>query len=418
MDISLTQGVLRLSFLEAAVFTLGGSLLVYSWLTDRVHILLFVLVLSAAMIGNKIPSVEGAASISRVVVLALLAAGAIFRERLKPSPGVILFWGYVAFGVISLFQAINSGWQLQRTILLGFVAVTIPFVYGDKSYKFLIASLISIAVAGAVFSMLHFTALPSQLGEGARFSGYLKGAASYAMVLAGFLPFMLWGTMRGGNRALRIISGAGFLFGVVSLILSGQRTGTIAGLIGVIPLLFLLLRRKTIILALLLLILPVLFSYQLVQQGGRDRGNFLIERYRASSDLSGRPLIWKRALTEIDKQPFLGRGIGASENLINNSFHNSYLEVWFNSGILGLFLFIAAQFYFLVRSVWLVKQSVTVEGTCLGALALGYMIGFIPICLFESAGAGASNLSLVLYLLLGVVVSNKDLSAERQSVQR
>ena len=331
---------------------MGGSLLVYSWLTDRVHILLFVLVLSAAMIGNKIPSVEGAASISRVVVLALLAAGAIFRERLKPSPGVILFWGYVAFGVISLFQAINSGWQSQRTILLGFVAVTIPFVYGDKSYKFLIASLISIAVAGAVFSMLHFTALPSQLGEGARFSGYLKGAASYAMVLAGFLPFMLWGTMRGGNRALRIISGAGFLFGVVSLILSGQRTGTIAGLIGVIPLLFLLLRRKTIILALLLLILPVLFSYQLVQQGGRDRGNFLIERYRASSDLSGRPLIWKRALTEIDKQPFLGRGIGASENLINNSFHNSYLEVWFNSGILGLFLFIAAQFYFHWRFIY------------------------------------------------------------------
>lgn len=412
MDFSLPQSLLRLGLLDTAILTVGGSFILYSGLTDRKHILLMILILSAASVGSRIHGVEGLASVGRLVALVLLLAGAIVRGRLRPSPGVILFWGYVAFGVISLLQAINSEWQAQRCILLGILAVTIPFAFGDKNYTTLKASLIAIAIAGAAFSLFHFTALPSQLGKASRFSGYLKGAASYAMVLGGFLPFMLWGTWRAGHPSLRMISGVGFLLGAISLVLSGQRTGTVAGLIGILPLLFILLRRKTILLAILLVALPVFTSYQMVQQGGRDRGTFLLDRYSASSDLSGRPTIWKRALSEIAKQPLIGRGIGASENVIKNSFHNTYLEVWFNSGIFGLFLFLAAQVFFLFRAFLLVRRSETLEAKSLGALALGYMMGFIVISFFESAGAGASNLNLILYLLLGVIASNKALVAE------
>lgn len=421
MDFSLIEEVLRLSVFETTVFLLAGCLIAYSALSRRIHILLFILVLSAAFVGSSIRGVENTgglppdvASLSRFLSIALLLVCALGHDRMRLSAGCVLFLGYVGIGLVSLFQAINLGWQLQRGILLVLLVVTIVFVYSDRNYNSVKASLIAISVAGAAFCLLNFTALPGQIGKAARFSGYFKGAPAYALVLGGLLPFTLWGTWRAGSSSLRIISGLGFLTGIVMLTLSGQRTGTLAGVIGTIPLLLTLLRRQTIAWLLLLVMAPVLSGYFWVQHGGAAREEFLVQRYSSPSDLSGRTSIWNEALSEIDKHPLLGRGIGASENVIRSSFHNTYLEVWFNSGLLGLFLFVAAQAFFFWRSWELIRRSKSAEIMSLGALAFGYMMGFVVICMFESAGAGASNVNIILFFLLGVIVSNRKLATDMQ----
>jgi O-antigen ligase len=293
--------------------------------------------------------------------------------------------------------------------LLFIVALAIPLAYSNDTYKSLKQSLVTISVAATAYSLFNFITLPTSLSESARFAGYFKGAASFALVLGGLLPFTLWGLWRASNIPIRIVCGSGFVFGIVTLILTGQRAGTIAGLVGMVPLLLTLVQRKNIKWFVLLIVPPFLLGYTLLEHSSLERVKFLSQRYSAESDLSGRPIIWKIALSEIDKSPLLGRGVGGAETVIINSFHNAYLEVWYNTGLLGLFLFLAAQFYFLFRIAYLGRIYRDAEMRALLALALGYMMGFIVMCIFESVGAGASNINLILYLFLMVLVSNNHL---------
>jgi O-antigen ligase len=266
-----------------------------------------------------------------------------------------------------------------------------------------------ISVAATIYSLLNFISLPAHLSEAERFAGYSLGAASFAMVLGGLLPFTFWGLWGANNRAVRIVCGVGFLFGSVTLVLSGQRTGTVAGLLGLIPLLFTFLQRKTIGWLAFAITLAFSLGYILLQYSSGELANFLSSRYSLDQGLSGREAIWSEAFSGIANNPLLGRGIGAAETLIDGSFHNAYLEIWFNTGLAGLLLFLASQCYFVYKIIYLRRISEDPETRSILALALGYMMGFIVMCMFESPAAGASNLNLILYLFLGVLVSNNHL---------
>jgi O-antigen ligase len=112
----------------------------------------------------------------------------------------------------------------------------------------------------------------------------------------------------------------------------------------------------------------------------------------------------------IDENVLMGRGIGAAENALGDSFHNAYLEIWFNTGLLGLVLFLSSQFYFFYRIIIWGRVSMDPEVKAGLTLCSGYMIGFIFMCFFESTGAGASNINVLLYLFLGVMLSSPNLS--------
>ena len=149
-----------------------------------------------------------------------------------------------------------------------------------------------------------------------------------------------------------------------------------------------------------------MLSLFFIQQSSMERVNFLMSRYRPDSGLSDRDLIWQIAFSEITKDPLFGQGTGAAEWVVSSSFHNAYLEVWFNTGFLGLILFVTAQCYFIYRIFYLMRVNKHPQVQSILALALGYMIGFFEVCIFESSGAGASNVNLILYIFLGVLVSS------------
>jgi O-antigen ligase len=321
-----------------------------------------------------------------------------------------LFWGYVFLGFVFLFRATDFNWQFQRSMLLLLVAAAIPVAYGDKSYKVFELSLIVIALAATIYGCLNFASLPSHLSEASRFSGFAKKAPAFALVLGGLLPFAFWAVWNAESKAVRIACGLGFLAGMVTLALSGQRAGTIAGVLGLLPMIIItMISKKNIRWSLALIILLFLLGMFFIQQTSTERVAFLLSRYRSESGLSNRELIWETALSEISKEPFLGQGTGSAEQVVSSSFHNAYLEVWFNTGVLGLTLFIAAQGYFLYRIFYLMRLNKDPKAQSIMALALGYMIGFLGVCLVESAGAGASNVNLILYLFLGVLVSSNAL---------
>jgi O-antigen ligase len=418
MEFSLSETLSSLNPMDLVILLIIGTVLFFISLSKRipmrVNILMFILVLSASLVGSTIPLVDTITALVRWLSLFLLLIVVGAQGRFRVPLGLLLFWGYIFLGLVFLLDAISFSWQLQKGLLLLIVAVAIPFSHSRETYRSLKLSLVLISVAATIYALLNFISLPGHINEAERFSGYSQGAASFAMVLGGFLPFTFWGLWRADNGVIRIACGSGFLFGLIALIFSGQRAGTVGGMIGLIPLLLTFLRKKNIGRFLFIITVTFLLGYILLQHSSGNLVDFLSSRYSADAELSGREWIWSEALSEIDKNPLLGRGIGAAETVIPDSFHNAYLEIWFNTGLVGLLLFLASQFYFVYRIVYLRRISEDPENRSVLALALGYMMGFVAICMFESPAAGSSNVNLILYLFLGVLVSSNHLVSYTQ----
>lgn len=385
------------------LLVLAGALFFVS-LSKR-HILVFLIVLSASLVGTTIPLVDHIAALVRWVSIFLLFVVVIVQRRFAVAPGVLLFWGYVLLGFVFLLDAVSFSWQFQRGLLLLAVSVAIPLGYGNEKYSFLKLCLVSISLAATIYCLFNFMFLPAHLSEGERFSGSALGAPAFAMFLGGLLPFAFWGIWGAHNKFVRGASCLGFLSGLIMLISSGQRTGTIGGMVGLAPLLLTVMRQKKVGKFLLITGFALSLGYILLQHSSVELIDFLSRRYDVDSGLSGRESYWAEAFSEIAKNPLLGRGIGAAENVVNDSFHNAYLEIWFNTGFVGLLLFITSQVYFVGRTIYLKRISKDPETRSVLALALGYMLGFAAMCVFESTGAGASNLNLILYLFLMGLIS-------------
>jgi O-antigen ligase len=413
MGIPVLEIIRQLDTLGILILASVAVFLAYLALTNKVYALFFFLVFGASFTGSTVPIFENLGSITRWVAVLLLLLSSLFLKRMTMPLGSMLFLGYVAFGFIGLLFSGSDSWQFQRTALLIAVAVAIPIAFGDRPWRTFQLTLIGIAGVATIFSIYNFTSLPAHLGEAARLSGYAKAAPWFAMVLGSLLPFSLWGFWNAPSRALRLISGAGFFFGTITLVFSGQRAGTVAGLLGVAPLLWLnLKKRKTMGWTVLILILVSLMGFFIFRQSSTERMDFLLRRYDSAAGLSNREEIWEEARAEIGRSPLLGRGTGAAERVLSYSFHNTWLEVWYNTGLPGLVLFLAAQIYFFYRVNLLRRSFKDPEAQSVLALALGFMLGFLALCIFESVGAGASNVNIVLYIFLGVFLSSRSLFEE------
>lgn len=406
MESPLVVLVNQLDMVDAVVLIAIGLLQLYCALTKRISGLMFILVLSASLVSTAIPVIDVVASLVRWLSLLLLLGAGLLSRGIAVSWGLLLFWGYVLGGLISMFWARSIAWQFQRGLLLVVAFAAISVAYGARSYRTHRATLELIAIAGVVFALLNAASLPGQLTGPSRFTGFAKTAPALAVVLGGLLPFVFWGVGNVRSTLLRAIMCLGLVVGMVALMFSGQRAGTVAGIIGLIPLLFTTkLNRKNMAGAALLAIFFLAAGIFLAGNASEEKLAFLLSRYRFDAGLSNRDVIWQAALTEISRNPVLGHGIGAAEWVISSSFHSTYLEIWFNAGFLGLVLFLASQACFLLRIRHLSRTATDPEIRSILALALGYMLGFAVLCVFESLGAGISNLNMILYLYVGVLVS-------------
>jgi O-antigen ligase len=405
MDIPLLDIINKLNVLDIIVLAIVGLLIAYCFFSNKVHVLMFLLVLMAALVSSTIPIISSIASLTRWLLLPMILIAGLIFSRVRIPFNILMFWGYVLLGFISLFRADYFIWQFQRSILLMTAAVAIPIAYSGRDLKSYKLSLTWIALAAAVYSFINFVDLPSSLMDPSRYAGYTTSAPAMAATLGALLPFTLWGLGMADSKWAKRICGLGFLLGTVTLIFSAQRAGTIAGVVGLIPLLLTIFnQRKAALRIFLLLIFLILMGYFLLLQSSPERVTFLLNRYTLNAGLSNREYIWQKALSEIAVHPFIGNGVGAAEILISGSFHNAYLEIWYNTGLLGLAFFLISQIYFLYRIFYLGLKSPVRDLTSISALSLGYIGGFIVLSLFESIGAGASNLNLILYLFLGVLV--------------
>src|SRR5262249_33749923 len=96
------------------------------------------------------------------------------------------------------------------------------------------------------------------------------------------------------------------------------------------------------------------------------QADFLMRRY-FTTDTNGRQFVWSEGIARCIERPLYGRGINLSDTVqipiitgavvsYINSYHNSYIMAWYDTGLVGLLFFVSAVlicFYKLVRILML-----------------------------------------------------------------
>lgn len=289
--------------------------------------------------------VDNHTTLLRWIILGLIAANAL-RLRRNPGPGCMCYAGYVLLGLAFLPLGDFSPYCLQVGVMLfGNVLVSLSIAEYVEKPENIDRLLTKIIIAAALFAIPAIAFIPNYLGHWTtiRFSGPYTLAPFLTTPGGFYLPFLAWGVTRQWAKSWRIVCGGLTVALLICLLISGQRTGTYAGIIGCLPL---LLRRRFGGVAMLggLLLCGGLLANQ-VLMSNPDRAGYILERY-SSFDITHRDFVWSQGLDLILTNPVIGRGHGASHSAIElhdysrHGMHNAYLAIWLDSGILGLLLIV------------------------------------------------------------------------------
>ncbi len=132
---------------------------------------------------------------------------------------------------------------------------------------------------------------------------------------------------------------------------------------------------------------------------------------------SGRKIAWLFAWTEIQNYFFIGGGFGHDENIMrpnyywlerqghNGGVHNSYLSLWFDSGIIGLIFYFFGLFYNLLKNM---------KGNY---LVLAFIVSLCFNIIYESWLVGSLNpFTILLLIILSIFVFELNSEEEKQII--
>jgi O-antigen ligase len=316
-------------------------------------------------------------------------------------------------GLVTSPLAPDTFWAIQRSGLL--VVISLPMAAAiaqrlatlDDIYKVLKMFIL----AGGLYVVLGLSTLPSLTG-GARFTGATSSAPLFVLTGGLLLPIALWGALQSGIKQWRIYCVVIAITTGMLCIVSGQRTGTLAGFIGCLPLLARFGMRKLMI-GLVLLVVGLALVY-FVLSFMPLQAEFVIRRF-TSADTTGRVERWQRALELCLRNPFLGQGVGADQTH-HFGFHNAYLVTWIEMGLVGLFLYAGALVWMATRSLRLILAHGDREIQDVARLLLGLTLASMAAAFFESKLVSPSNVAIFMAVMVSVMLVRLKELADRGPV--
>ncbi len=395
-----------------AVLTLMVAACVIYQLLRGSGLSLLLLLVSYSFVFVDVNAVNTGAFFVRTLSLGLLVLGAC-RSLVIPGWAFYGMVGYVLLGVIFSARAPDISWALQSAGLLAVTIVALTAGLGQylASYAKVETLFRLFVIAGVVWTLASIPALLDFIaGRTLRFAGGTGVlATNYAGSGVMFLPFMLWATVQRGHVFWRVVGIGGLLIIPLCLFLSGTRTALVASTLACAPL---VLRggvsrtaRAWILLA-VLAVSAVFLARHLLQ--GRGLG-FLTDRLTSTS-LSGREALWSKAFGVCKESPLVGRGIGSQSALAKEAgfgnFHNAYLSIWCNTGILGLMLVMSVLFGYLWRAFALMRRVRHPVAMDAARVSLGFLVALCALGIVESSFASPSNSSIAI-LLIGATLVNR-----------
>lgn len=370
----------------------------------KVDWIVFLLLFAASISGIRWAIVDVGSTFVRWMAILLLVFCALLK-RGSPGPVVKFFWVYVLLGLLFLFRSPVLGYSIQKTGLLIAVAVAIPVALGGYCRDIVSVEklLNAAAIVGAIWGVGNFPGVFSQLDLAARYSGLSESAPQFAIIGGILLPFTLWAAICHASSRMRFLFSIAFLMSLFVILSTIQRTGTIGGILALLPLL-LRFKRKALRIGLVIAVVVVV-AISIVSLMSEYRLEYMTQRYNlmeSDQDLAmmGRIQRWQIIWQGIKVSPLFGNGIGSSNAhpIVVKSFHSAYLTVWYETGIFGLLSFVSAIAYSVVLNFRAFLQFG--EGPERDALrtTLGVILGYAAMGFTESAGSGASHIAVMLFL--------------------
>jgi O-antigen ligase len=300
-------------------------------------------------VGNSAHSISWIAGAFAGVVLLLYG---LVNHRWQAPPPSTLWWGlFVLWTAASLLWAIEPRTGLERLSTVAFlfvfylVAVSFRLNRGELTRILLLA-----AAGGAVAAAL----LVFEFGEGARLSGratltFGEGSANPNDFSTGLLlPFSLAlaGVIsRGGLVKKAIMLGVLALIGT-SIFLTMSRGTLIALSATLLVLLFRVGMHRRILLPILIVALPLFFLpnlfYQRLEETPHSRGTGRVDILIAAAEVVKHNAVIGVGLANFPVAYDRFAGYAPVFRGYARAAHNAYLQVWAETGVIGLALFLAA----------------------------------------------------------------------------
>ena len=175
----------------------------------------------------------------------------------------------------------------------------------------------------------------------------------------------------------------------------------------VIPLSTVKRKPKTTVFAILVILITLL-----VLPAGRER---IKQSLSPTEWSSGRVELWSVGLEYAAKSPVYGFGIGSFKSLITldmretfpdrgvGDWHNQYLQIFIENGIIGLLAFLWFVFEFYRGCIKILKK--TEDRTALGAAAGGcaFITGFLIISMFDTT-LNSPYVNTSFWCLAGIII--------------
>ena len=328
-----------------------------------------------------------------------------------------IFWLLLALFVFNALSLINSGPFLAK----GFRALF--FKWGEYFLLFMIAvdhfrdrKLIKRFFYVFIFSgMLLGLSVLSQKLLGVEFlrgrslvghavTGSFENPNSLGAYLVYCLPaFIALVYWKWKNKAIAAVVFFTCIILSVSILLTFSRGGWLGFLIGLLGMIVLFEKKKFPTLIFVGFLSTVCLFSPFIKR--------VMFSFSSTGD-SQRYVIWQGAIDMIKENPFLGKGLGTFMNYFDQYVsnigifyaHNCYLQMWAESGIFTLIVFLSLTGLVVYRGVRIsLKNKKDEFGILLGGLTAG-TFGFLVASFFDTQ-LYSLQLSVLFWVMLGVTVS-------------
>ena len=373
---------------------------------------LLLLVSSYALAFATQAGISSAAFFARVLALVLLTLVA-FRKLTIPGWQFYSVLGYVALALVSTTLSPIPQWSMQKglLLLLTTMGLTMGLASYLKSWDAVLALLRIYVFAGGVWVLVSTIALREfASGAGLRFTGGGElNPTNYADTGALFLPLMLWAALHKGGWVWRVVGLGGVILIPVCLFLSGTRTAMVVSALASIPLLLRGGAKKTARVWMLIGVFAagLVFAGQAITEG---RSSELVTRRLTRFDFTGRAGLWMHAYRVCMTSPVIGHGMGTNDYYGDITgpgvFHNAYLSLWCNTGLIGLLLFMAAVVSQIVNAFMLARRAKHPLAEEATRLAFGYLGAISAMGVVENGFSSPSNFTTATVLIM-ITLTNR-----------
>jgi len=333
---------LDVGLLSALLAALGISF--YIIVQRRVYLALLCMLTVGLFTAAENEAVSSAALLGRWYFLGLACLVAL--TRIGPGAGA-MFGLTAAWAALNLIGAVYSPGIEQgfvRGLYFSLILVGVMMSFGPPhtTTEDVVKFIRGMALSGALLALLHLIFLAKSGGAGlGRYTSFYAASQPMSLATATVCLPMIWTLLsKRGGKLFPLILG-GLLINIIVLIASTQRTAMFS-LAGATAIMLMFYQARGAILAvvvgagIVLIVVPV--AKALTSQ------EFVAERF-GSLDTKGRYYMWQIAFKEAMGSPIIGHGSGAAtyfgQGEFGRKFHQAYLAVFYDFGVVGLFVFLA-----------------------------------------------------------------------------